>query len=377
MVNDPTGRWIESHDENEEREAGSGGGEFYDSVRDAEDVRCEQDVQPSAREKELADRERELELLRREREVEFGRRERELMQRELEIARREIAILRQNECAVMTERGSRVRETREEQRGEAAMMSRPLSGMNIKTIAELVSEFDGTPDNFDVWQKQVSFMKTTYELADDAAKTLIGMKLKKKAFEWLHSRAEHLSMTFDELMDELRRMYRPKKNKIDLRKRFETRVWKRGETFREYAHDKLIMGNRVPIDKDDMLDYLIEGISDRALCNQARIQCFTTKESLIDAFDKITLREQPTASSTQQEKRSVMSTKSMRGGKRAEAEKDESVNDGKKTNRKSCFNCGLSGHVSAECPSKGLGPKCFNCGEYGHIAPKCPKKTRQ
>lgn len=42
------------------------------------------------------------------------------------------------------------------------------------------------------------------ELADNVAKTLIGMKLRKKAFEWLRSRAEHLSMTFDELMNELR-----------------------------------------------------------------------------------------------------------------------------------------------------------------------------
>lgn len=198
---------------------------------------------------------------------------------------------------VAAEDEPRTREMRERQ-GEAAVTSRPSSSMNSKMIAELVSEFDGTPDNFSVWERQVKFMKTTYELADDAAKTLIGMKLKKKAFEWLHSRAEHLEMTFDELVNELGRMYCPKQSKIDLRKKCEARVWKRGEIFREYAHDKILMGNRVPIDDNDMLDYLIEGIPDRALCNQARINCFTTKESLIDAFDKITLREQSSTNST-------------------------------------------------------------------------------
>lgn len=171
--------------------------------------------------------------------------------------------------------------------GETAMSHLSMN-MNLKMITEVVNEFDDTPDRFDVWERQVKFMKVTYGLADDAAKTLIGMTLKKIAFDWLHSRAEHLALTFEELMGELGRMYRPKQSKIDFPKKFEARIWKKGETFREYAHDKIVMDNRVPIDSDDMLDYLIEGIPDRALCNQARIHCFPTKESLIDAFDKIT-----------------------------------------------------------------------------------------
>lgn len=119
------------------------------------------------------------------------------MQRELELARREIAVLKGRSD---TAEETRMQETAERRRGsDVAGMSRSLSSINLKTIAELVGEFDSSPENFDVWQKQVCFMKATYELADDVAKTLIGMKFRKKAFDWLHSRAEHLSMTFDEL----------------------------------------------------------------------------------------------------------------------------------------------------------------------------------
>lgn len=100
------------------------------------------------------------------------------------------------------------------------------------------------------------------------------------------------------------------------------------------------------------------------------MQRFTTKESLIEAFDKITLREQASLNLTQQEKRNVTG-----GGKSAGAGKSEVSSGKKKTNnRKSCFNCSLPNHVSATCPSKELSPKCFHCGENGHIAIKCPKK---
>lgn len=37
-----------------------------------------------------------------------------------------------------------------------------------------------------------------------------------------------------------------------IRMKFKMRVWKRDETFREYTQ-KVIMGNRVPIETDEMI----------------------------------------------------------------------------------------------------------------------------
>lgn len=120
------------------------------------------------------------------------------------------------------------------------------------------------------------------------------MRLKGKALEWFHSKSEHITMTFDRLLDELRAMFCRRQSKLVTRKKFEERRWRREETFHEYYHEKIIMGNRVPIDDDDILEYVIEGIPDETLQNQARIQRFTTAEGLLEAFERVTLRDQGT-----------------------------------------------------------------------------------
>lgn len=81
------------------------------------------------------------------------------MRRELELARCEIEMLRRSNHAVVRE--SRTQETHDD---VAAAMSRLLANMNLKMIAELVNDFDGTPDMFDLWERQVKFIKMTYQL---------------------------------------------------------------------------------------------------------------------------------------------------------------------------------------------------------------------
>jgi len=55
--------------------------------------------------------------------------------------------------------------------------------------------------------------------------------------------------------------------RLDLRKKFETRGWQKNELFSEYCHHKLILGNRVPIAKEEMIDYIIDGIPSKTLRN--------------------------------------------------------------------------------------------------------------
>lgn len=84
---------------------------------------------------------------------------------------------------------------------EAATAPCSLTKMSLKMIAELVCKFDGIPDHFNVWEKQVK-IKISHELNDDEAKILI-VKLKKKTFKWLHSKAEHLEVSFNKLIAEI------------------------------------------------------------------------------------------------------------------------------------------------------------------------------
>jgi len=154
----------------------------------------------------------------------------------------------------------------------------------------LLSNFSGQSTDYEIWEKQVKLLKVTYKLEDDTAKILVDMRLEGKALEWLRSKPEYIAMTFDRLLDELRAMFHHRQSKVVIRKKFEERMWKRDETFHEYFHEKVIMGNRVPID-DEMLEYVIEGIPDEALQNQACIQRFTTTDGLLKAFEKVTLRD--------------------------------------------------------------------------------------
>lgn len=160
---------------------------------------------------------------------------------------------------------------------------------NITAIADLFGVFDGKSSHYETLEKQIKLLKSTYRLEDDVAKILVGMRLKRRAHEWLHSKSEHIGMTFDRFLDGLRAMFFRPQSKVETRRKFEERVWKRDETFQKYFHEKIIMGNRVPIDEDEILEYVIEGIPDETLRDQARIQRFATADRLLEAFERVTL----------------------------------------------------------------------------------------
>lgn len=116
------------------------------------------------------------------------------------------------------------------------------------------------------------------------------MRLKGKAAKWFQSKAEHIELSVDDLLVELREMYDHRSSKVKLRKQFEMRVWKPSETFHQYVHEKIILANRVPIPEDEIVEYVIDGISEVSLRHQTRIGQITTKASLLRAFEKVTLK---------------------------------------------------------------------------------------
>lgn len=201
------------------------------------------------------------------------------------------------------------------------------------------------------------------------AKILVGMRLKGKASEWFHSK-EHIKLTFDELLEELKRMFQFRQSKVTLRKKFQERTWNKSESIHEYVHDKIILGNKILIPDDEILEYVIEGIPDIHLRDQVRIQSFHNIDALLQAFEKISLNDRVSSSSSKQGKSHVNPKttenhqKSVGGYHGRDSQKLP----------KRCFNCGEHSHLAAECLSKQEGVKCFKCAERGHIASKCPKK---
>lgn len=182
-----------------------------------------------------------------EREIELYRREKEVAERELQLARRELELIRgmQQQQSVPEHYQARQEST-----------SHDSSRSNIAAIADLFGNYDGS--DFRTWEEQLGLLRITYHLSDGYIKILIGMRLKGKAAEWLHSRSRHIGLSADELLDELRKMYDHRPSKLSLRKRFEKRIWKREETFHQYVHEKIILAHQVPIDEDEIVESLTE-----------------------------------------------------------------------------------------------------------------------
>lgn len=99
-----------------------------------------------------------------------------------------------------------------------------LLRVSINAIADLLGSFDGNIGSYKNWKEQLKLLRATYRLTDEHVKILIGMRLKGKASEWLHSKPEHIKLPEDSLLDEMQEMYDHRPSKIILRKRFEERM---------------------------------------------------------------------------------------------------------------------------------------------------------
>lgn len=140
-----------------------------------------------------------------EREIEMYRREKELAEREVQFARRELELVREMQRMITVERG---------QAAERGNIFHDSPKVSIAAIADLLSCFDGSVGSYEVWEKQLKLIKTTYHLADEYVKILIGMRSKGKASEWLQSKPQHIEMSVDDLLNEMREMYDHRPSKI-------------------------------------------------------------------------------------------------------------------------------------------------------------------
>lgn len=176
--------------------------------------------------------------------------------------------------------------------------------INITMLADLLSFFDGRTDMYETWEKQVLFLKQTYNLNDDTTKILIGTRLKGKAAEWFHSKPEYITLATDDLLRELKKMFHHRPNRIVMRRRFEERVWRKTETFHDYVHEKTILANHLALEDDEILSYVVDGIPDTQLRDVARLHEFESIPSLLRAFEEISLRDRchTTHSSAKQER---------------------------------------------------------------------------
>lgn len=155
--------------------------------------------------------------------------------------------------------------------------------------------------------------------------------------------------------------------KVEQRKRFERRIWKNEKVFSDYYYDKVILASQVPIDEEELIDYLIDSIPKVNLRNQACIQCFKKEEEILRAFEKVTLRPD-SKNRSERAGVAVAMTKTNDGNKRTVGSTSSSSLVGEQCRGDKCFNCNKPGHLARNCDKpKREKNSCCECGSMEHI----------
>ncbi|XP_076660976.1 uncharacterized protein LOC143364587 [Halictus rubicundus] len=290
------------------------------------------------------------------RELDVLRRERDVIAWENELLRRELALLRETPSSETIPSGwTRVKKWQE--------------------LKHIVGEFSGSSNDFDRWEKQVRGLLSTYELDYHQAKALVCSRLTGRALKWYHSRIDCVDLTAHELLRELKRLYGQRPDPLCLRRELEARKWGVEESFTDYVHDKTILANRVPVSETELLSYVVDGIPNRELQIQAKVQRYESVDEILTAFTNVKL---PAGRLRLSEGVSLSGQVVSSDGSGRPPIRRPSPKEGlgsASTGRR-CFNCNKPGHFSVECtrPVRERG-SCFTCGKMGHRANQCNAQT--
>lgn len=229
----------------------------------------------------------------------------------------------------------------------------------------MIPEFGGASEqNAETWFKRVETVKTTYNLTDEVTVLIVVSKLRKKnAITCHNSKSEYAALTHAELQAHMISMFSRKKNKIVLMRKFDSSKWRKNETFANYYHKKLLLGNQLDL-PEDLISYMIDEFDNPTLQSQARMSRFSSLQEL--------LSEKNTLSSTECHQTTYSRPNRTNVNESTKNLEQKMVSDKKLV---TCFYWSKVGHFASDCPL----PKkvvCFRCQEVGHRKKDCPKGTR-
>ncbi|XP_043065519.1 uncharacterized protein LOC122320921 [Drosophila ficusphila] len=226
-------------------------------------------------------------------------------------------------------------------------------------IKDFVSVYDGLT-NANLWITQLENIKKTYRLNDIMMRGILNSKLTGEAHRWLHARPNWICENIDDLWQQFKITFEFKENKLRIRKNFEQRKWQPGEPFGLYFNEKLVLANKLTIDEDELIEYIIDGIPNRQIKNQVIMQKIDDKENLLRTLADVELK-MPASRNLEAAPNNAMK---------------EKRDDYKKGER--CYNCNSVGHYAADCNKPKRKPgSCYACGSESHTINDCPMNKKK
>ncbi|XP_019895106.2 uncharacterized protein LOC109614199 [Musca domestica] len=266
----------------------------------------------------------------RDKQMELLRKENELLQKEKEIMQRENDFLK-----LMSSNIDRLR---------AVDNSVPLG-----LVSNFVPVYDGKADAA-FFITQLRDLQQHCKLSDDLLRALFASKLEGRPLSWLHSRRGTATDDITETFSQFCVMFGSKKSRLELRRKFERRVWRQEENFMDYYNGKVELAKKLKMEEDELLEYVIDGISNTHLRRQTVLQHYNNLAELCKSLSTIKLPKAVDA--------------------------DHGVAANKFSVR--CYNCNSFGHYAADCTKPTREPgTCYACGISGHTVGSCDKNKKR
>lgn len=165
-----------------------------------------------------------------------------------------------------------------------------VPAVQLNEISSVLPFFSGVSDeNVDYFISVIQHTKTVFAVDDEIMKLVILKQLKGGAQIWSMS-MNLLSKEYGEVIEILKNTFATNENTYVLRKKLDMRKWRSNESFQEYSTEKRILAGPLKLEEEELIDYLIEGIPDQVLRNQARIAHFKTVADLTKAFGIVQMK---------------------------------------------------------------------------------------
>lgn len=245
--------------------------------------------------------------------------------------------------------------------------NRTRSTFTIKDVEGSLCHFNG--DDKMLVKKWVSDFEDTSELLgwNDLQNFIYGKKMLQGSAKKFVSFERGIT-SWGKLKRCLIREFHVRKNNAEVHAQLYRRRKLHGESSRQYVYEMQEIAAQGEVDKEALIQYIIDGIPDSNESNKAVLYSSRNLRELkknLEVYDRLRERTDRKRGVTKKEE-----TKKQEG--------KETKTPASRRNAKSrCYACGSTEHIVQHCTNKDKGPRCFGCNEFGHISTACPKKSEE